>query len=299
MPLPNSFIQAGFLPPEQAVKVDKKGVARKFRRLMIGTEGDTDSGKSEFIMSAPDPGMIIALDRSFDGTLTNPQPPKSRRPGFGINVVAAPLATQSNKAMYAEYWKEFYTRLVAASENPDCRTLAIDGDSDSWELQQLAEWGVLTGVPGPPGLVYAGVNAARRAMISRLWDSGKIIIATNKLHDEYLTARDDNGNPVLDKTTNKEVRVRTGKRERQGFKDQDYLWQIQLRHLYSPAHIAKRLGKDVEVPPRWGIRILKCKSNKALEGSELWGDDCNFKGLVSFIYPNVPLTEWGFPANEK
>jgi hypothetical protein len=80
----------------------------------------------------------------------------------------------------------------------------------------------------------------------------------------------------------KEVRVKTGKLERQGFADQDYLYQLQLRHLFD--------GQK----GRFGIRILRCKSDTTLQGMELWGDECNFESLVQAVYPNVPLADWGF-----
>lgn len=291
MILPVSFKASGFVAPAEAIKT-VNGKLRNFTRLMIGTEGDTNTGKTEFIFSVPGPGMMISLDKNFDATVLNPIPPVSRRMSdWAIKVIAAPQMTQATKPEYVTYWKDFYAALVNATENPQARALAIDGDSDSWELQQLAEWGTTTGVPGPPGLAYTGVNAARRAMISRLWQSGKIIIATNKLHDEYVTNRDEQGSPILTKE-GKESRSKSGNRSRQGFKDHEYLWQIQLRHLFKPAGFSAITKK--RTAPQWGLRILMCKPNMALVGHELWGDVCNFKGLVQLVFPQVPLSDWGF-----
>ena len=127
-------------------------------------------------------------------------------------------------------------------------------------------------------------------MIARMWDSGKIILATNKLRDEYEKILDEKGKPVVDKGGN-ETSQKTGRRVRQGFPDTNYLWQIIIRHLFEPAHTGRR-GKWV--PHRWGLRIAKCKMNMELIGAELWGDECNFAGLVSLVYPDIPMEAWGF-----
>lgn len=269
--LPPSFNLAGFASAAQVTRV---------RRLMIGTDGPSDSGKSEFAMSAPGPGMHLCLDRNIDGALNNPTPPAARSPNFAFAIVKVPMATQlGSKEAYLEYWKAFFKYYIAACDNPDCRTIVIDGDSDSWELQRLAEFGKLTKIPP---LMYTSVNSARRAMYARAYDSGKIVIATNKVKREYATQYDPvTGVPKMSDVGN-EIREWTGGYERQGFADQDYLWNIQLRHHYN---------KEKQI---WGITILKCKSNKSLEGMVLEGDDCNFAGLVQTVYPDVPLKEWGF-----
>jgi hypothetical protein len=280
--LPASFLRDGFTAYNPAAK---------YRRLMVGLEGESDTGKTEFCLSAPDPGIVLALDRNFDATLDNPSPPAARRKNWAFKVVQAPLFTQAQKPEYDTYWKAFYQSYRTALLNPDARTIVLDGDSDSWELQRLAEFGTLTRVPGPPGLAYAGVNAARRAMIARAWDSGKIVLATNKVKSEYKTVLDEEGKPKLD-NLGKEVREKTGKLERQGFGDTDYLWQIQLLCLRRIARI-NPVNKKL-VPQQWGVRLLKCKANTELEGSELWGEDCNFLGLVQYVYPHIDPKEWGF-----
>lgn len=291
MSLPPSFLRDGFVTAQQATHISGKGIVRKFRRLMLATEGDWDTGKSEFMLSAPGPGQIIALDKNFDAMLDNPSPPKVRRKDFGWKVISAPLPGQPTKAVYVEYYTQFYQALMKSLDNPDSKTVGIDGDSDSYELQRLAEWGEVIPMSGHPSLGFKGVNAARKGLYWRCWESGKIIIATNKLHDEYATVSNPDGTFKMD-DKGKPLREKTGKREAEGFKDQDYLWQIRIRHLYRAAYFNPVLKK--QMPQQWGLKILKCKANKALEGDELWGDDCCFAGLVQYVYPNVPLAEWGY-----
>lgn len=263
MALPASFARDGFFPLSKTKP--------KYKHLLIGTEGLPNTGKSEFALSAPGPGIFICLDRGHEGMLDNPNPPKTRNyDDFAFKIIPIALSTQSNSsAFYLEYWRKFYEEYRKALDNLDARTVVLDGDSDSWELQRLAEFGKLTQVPP---IMYTNVNAARRAMIARAFDSGKIVISTNKLKDRYESKMSSDG---------KEVRIRTeGAYERQGFSDHEYLYQLHIRHLYQDG--------------KFGLRILRCKSDTTLQGMELWGEDCCFEALVQSVYPNIPLSEWGF-----
>src|SRR5438132_1992317 len=273
--IPPSFQRSGFLSGGSLRPANKK------HRLLLGCEGGPDSGKSEFALSAPGPGIAIVLDRGMDPVFDNMNPPKTRQPNWAFKVVQLPKETQATQGTFRAYWVNFRNDVKTACENPDCRSILIDGDSDSWELQRLAAHGKLAGVSGR-GFAYTEVNAARRAFYARLWDSGKIIIATNKIKKLYKNVYNPDHTPKLD-TSGNQVREWDGKSyERQGFDDQEYLWQVQIRNLYD------------EDKRQWGVRILKCKANKELEGGALWGSDCNFAALVQNCYPQIPLQEWGY-----
>lgn len=279
MTLPASFAKDGFLPYEKT---------RGRRRIMIGSEGLSDTGKSEFALSMPGPGIGLCLDRGISGLMDNQNPPATRQDNWALKVVKVPRPGQEaipdpNKNPYLDYWRAYYSDLKKALENPDCRSILIDGDSDSWELQRMAVLGRIAKVPP---LLYTQVNADRRAIYARIFDAGKNTVATNKLKKHYANKmkngkveRDKNGEPI---------REWDGSYERQGFEDQDYLWDIQLRHLQGNRDDPENHSGE------WGIRILKCKPNVNLVGFELWGDECNFPTLVEVAYPHVKRSEWGF-----
>jgi hypothetical protein len=180
----------------------------------------------------------------------------------------------------------FYEWYRKALDNLDANSVLIDGDSDSWELQRLAEFGKLTQVPP---IMYTNVNAARRAMYARAWDSCKIVVFTNKIKKEYDTVVGPDGNIIMD--GQKELRKWTGNYERQGFPDQGYLFHLQLSTMYKPESYNEKMRKTI--PAMFGLKINKCKRSAEFIGQEVWGEDCNFKGLVQLIYPEVPLKEWG------
>lgn len=289
MTLPQSFLRDGFVNKFSIRQRQPLPGGGLLHPLLIGTEGETNTGKSEFILSCPGPGLVLVVDRGIDGMLDNPNPPSSRREDFAFRVVKIPPNTTATQPQYLEYYNSVRNDFYKALDNKDAVTVAIDGDSDFWELQKLANFGKLTQVW--PVTKYGDTYAQKRAMISRAWDSGKVVIATNKVKDEYEASYDSQGN-ALKESDGSDKRVRSGRKERQGFPDQDYLWQIQIRHLCKSAYINPLTKK--EVPMQWGLVILKCKSNPQLKGLELWGEDCNFKGLVSTVYPHLDLKkEWG------
>ena len=290
MALPPSFEKSGFRTIEQARTRVKLKNGKFLKPLMIGTEGLTNSGKSEFYMSAPGPGMAVCIDRGIDGCLDNPNPPESRNPDWGFAVVPVPPATSGTQQDYVKYFTDIRQKLYDGASNPECVSLAIDCHGDFWELHKLASFGRLQGIMP---LRYTQPYAEHRAILAKLWDSGKIVIGTNKLKDAYEDVLDDKGQP-LKEADGSTKRKKSGDYDRQGFGDEDYLWAIQIRHLYKE-------GKIIEKGPRagqmsgqqWGIRILKCKVRPELRGHELWADQCSFKGLVNLAYPNIPDEEWG------
>lgn len=289
MSLPASFARDGFVMPEVA----RKKAGAKFRRLMISSEGLPNTGKTEFLLSAPGPGLVIVLDRGFDAMFDNPTPPPTRHNNYAFHVVTAPVNTQAVLKTYQDHWLAFYKKCREALRNEDARTIGIDGDSDSWELQRLAEHGALTGIF--PQTKFTTVYAARRGFYNELWDSGKIVIATNKVKESWRTVKDEAGNPVLN-SDNTEKRERSGEHESQGFPDRGYLWSVQLRHLYQgPTTVTNKITHKTRIQgARWGIEILDAKANTSHQGTILWGEDCSFSSLVQLIYPQVPLTDWGF-----
>lgn len=281
MALPPSFARDGF-------KVSPK---TRLRRILIGTEGGANTGKTEFAWSAPGPGIHLAIDRGHSAVLESTNPPDTRSLIEGDNLIIVPikcpLNTSCTKAEALTAWQtEFWPSYTKALGNVDARTVIVDGDSDGFEWQMLCEFGRTTQIPQ---IQRTSLNAARRAMIAKAWDSGKIVITTNKLKKKYEDKLDPStGAPLPDpQQPGKTLREWDGvSYERQGFNDHEYLYELQLRHLY-------RRG-DAETANAWGVQILLCKANRNLEGLELWDGDCNLRTVLELAYPHIPADEWGY-----
>lgn len=287
MPLPPSYSKDGFISPANVQQKRKLPNGQYLKPLLIGTEGETDTGKTEFALSIPGKIQMISVDRNFTSVLDNPDPPEARNPNVGLKVHEITTASMSDINGYQKSFQSVKESFYAALNNPDSSVVFLDGDSDYWELHVLAHFGKNTQIF--PQTRYAAPYAEKRAQINRAWDSGKIVICTNKVRDEYVTVYKADGTPEKD-DRGEEVRRKTENKKRQGFPDQDYLWQVQLRHMYKPAGTYDGKFRSNQ----WGIKLLKCKHNPALVGEELWGDKCNFRGLVDFIYPDVAPERWGF-----
>lgn len=268
-----SLADAGFVAPALIVRPP----GSQFKRLMLSLEGDRGTGKSELADSAP--GLIahLVLDRGIDSVIDNPFPPLTRNPNAYYKTITVPKASQAED--FKAYWQTFRLSLMDAIHSTDGRTVVIDGDPDSWELQRLAEFGRLTKVPP---ILYDTVNSARRALYARCYDSGKIIISTSRVRQVWETVKNPiTGLPEVNSSGN-DIRRWTGEYEKQGFNDGGYIWTIQARTLYN---------EDTGV---YGFRFMTCKVNRSVEGQEFWGDECNMETLLAAAYPNVPREDWGF-----
>jgi hypothetical protein len=290
MPIPQAFLSDGYTTIQQARKrrcipgLNRPGV-------MISIEGEADSGKTEFILTCPGPGIVLAVDRGHDAIFDNPNPPATRRDDFVFDII--PLALNSMAASANDYltvWREYYARYKKALSNPIAKTVAVDGDALTWDLQRLAEFGKLTQILP---INYQTVNSARKAMLTNAHDSGKVFVCTYEISDEYVEKVNSEGVPELDKM-GKPVQIKSGEKVRKGFNDKGYLWNIKILTMRKPAStFTNRKGVIVEVPVQFGIKILKAKGNTAVEGIELWNEDSTFSGLIQTIYPHIPLEEWG------
>jgi len=284
--IPPSLAALGYVPLEE--------LSNK-RCLMIGVEGETNTGKNEFAFSAPGPIGVLQLDRNIDGVAHNPKPPETRsKDGIYLklittlgNIGTKGQAPPELKKAYLDDWNHFYAEHKKILAIPELATVVYDGASDDWEIQRLAEFGTLSQIPS---ILYDSANASRKKMIRDMYDSGKNIIATHKVTDVYEDVKDAQGNPVMNER-GKTKQAKTGEYRRQGFHDTKYLFQIQLRMLKKDAYFNETLKR--QMPLKFGCKILECKPRQELKGEELWGDECNFAGLVSLIWPDVPLEEWG------
>lgn len=288
MAIPKSFITDGFYNPN---------APKKRRRLLIGIDGPTNTGKTEFGLSAPGPGICLCLDPGYEGMEDKEEPPATRNLDFVFVPIRVKMREEVNGTdEYVKDWIYYRDLCYKAYANNDALTVILDGDGDSYELQTLAEFGKLTQIPQ---LARDPLMAKRKLFIRRAFDSGKNIIATYKVKPNWV--------PVIDPATNMPLKDEKGRvvreahptnMDRRGFPDQDYLYMVQLRTM-------KRKGEDFIIPAgpkkgqvkpgkiEFGVIIMKCKIDSKYEGLELWGDKCCFKGLVELLYPSSSPAEWG------
>ena len=254
------------------------------RRLMIGIDGLADTGKTEFALTFPPPICALFIDQGYEHVIGRLNPPPARQQDIDYRVFQLPQAGMSvsgastqddNQKAYKQIWSDFYANYILAISSPRYRTVLVDGDSETWDLQRLAAFGKLTQVPP---MEYTNVNQARRVLIRRGFDSGKNMAFTYRVGHEYESTVKLNAAGVP-----KEVSERTGNYVRKGFADQDYIVQVQLRTQ----------RRHTEAGTQFGVEITKCKPDVDLIGMQLWGSDCCYRGIVQAIYPGANPADWG------
>lgn len=267
----------------------------KFRRLAIASQGGDNTGKTEFILSMPGPGLGVCVDNGDEGCLANPEPPETRRDDFMmLPYILLRNQGATNQEEYKTCWKDYRTFVYDLIKNPDALSLAVDGGSESYELIKLAVHGRVERVPQ---MSYSESDAQYKNFMNKIYAAGKNFILTHKMKAEYVDKLDPFGKPVLKDGVPE--KVKSGEYTRQGHRDHEYLFHVQIEHLFRPAadgvfKVGPNKGKTFHTEMDWGIKILRCKMSRGVEGQELWGSDCSFQGLVKLIYPNVPLSEWGY-----
>lgn len=288
MNIPPSLANRGY---ETLETVNKK------RGVLICIDGPTDTGKTEFMLSGPGPGAIIAVDRNHEHTMKNPEPPESRNQNFFIHDLHIPLIGTAKQDGFKEAFEGYRNELYYLLAEKSLRSVCTDGDAETWELQRLAAFGKLKQVPQ---IDYDNVNNARKAMITRMCDSGKVVMATSKVGPAYEDKIDAaTGLPELS-NNGKVIRVKSETEYTiRGFSDRDFLWHIWIRMMnrkrVTIIQSGPRAGQEVPTgETEFGFRIMKCKPRMSLINMEMWDQSrVNFNGLMSIVYPNIPVAEWG------
>lgn len=229
-------------------KAPQKGI---IKRLILSVEGQEKEGKTSFALSAPDPIAIINMDIGLEGVIEK----------FGekkIYVSDFDYRDATDQKQWEAMWVKMKRAYMDALEDKSVRTIICDTGTEMWELCRLARLGKLTQVMphhyGPP-------NAEMRDMIRRAYKHDKNVIWVHKMKDEYVKE------------------VRTGKLERQGFKDIPYLVQATM--------LAFR-DKDGD----FGIKVLNCRHNADMRG-EVYMDPVNtFPEIATEMVEGSKEKDW-------
>lgn len=281
--IPTSLLRGPFKVQDQIMRSHGR-----FFPNTVGIHGKPSEGKTELALSAPGPIGTVTVDRGHMGLMLNPTPPPTRCKDVVWQVIDPPMPSAAEQNEFKKYWIDIRTASYNAAAMPDLRTLLLDGDSDTWEIQRMAEFGKLTQVPSH---LYTGVNAARRAYYAKLTDANKFLIFTSKMMKEYRPVYGPDGKQELD-NNNKPVRRWTGNWERKGFDDLDYSLQLSLECYRVDAKYDA--NGDLIEAGEFAARLDLCKSNRALEGDVFSGADCNLPVILKHVYPHIPLKDWGY-----
>jgi len=156
-------------------------------------------------------------------------------------------------------WEQMKKAFIACCRSPQVRSVVWDTATEVWELIRLARFGKLSQVLP---VQYGPVNAEMRGLIRTAYDSNKNFIMLHKMKAEYINDK------------------RTGRYERAGFSDTEYIVQVNLRTMYD------------QEEGEFGIEVLNARQNMQLCGQQFKGDLCSFPMLATMIMTNSRVEEW-------
>jgi hypothetical protein len=252
----NPYVDAGFVRASGATK----------KRVIFAIDGPEKSGKTNFILTMPEPMAIINIDVGLDGVVQKQQDEKE------IWVLDVNVSIQDLKALQpkdaAMEANRAWGRILKAYQSVlgEARSIVFDNATEAWEILRMARFGKLDQVKPHH---YGPVNAEYRDLIRSGYDTDRTNVGlVHKIKQEY----------VDDKST--------GRRIRAGFSDTGFLVQVNLSCW-------RETGKNAaEFPDNFHVDIIDCRQNMEIAGISLTGHDATFPQLASMIFPDTEAQDW-------
>lgn len=240
-------------------------------RLVASVAGLDKCGKTHLALSSPGPIAYANFDTGLEGVLE-----KFQRTGkvvysndYRVKVPAGASTTQTAE-IANKVWEGLKEDVRAAIKSPLIRTIVGDTESEMWELCRLARFGKLTQVMPHH---YGPVNTEYRNFWNEIYDSDKNLILLGRMKDEWE-------NTVVN---GKEVGKKTGRLERIGFKEIQYMVQLNAIAKYDPTAPAG---------DRFSLEITNCRQNSDLAGMVLPQSLISFTQLAQLVYPDSTDADW-------
>ncbi len=251
------------------------------RRLLIGSQSKERCGKTHWaVKTMPKPLAYIGIDFGHEGVIEKFASIVSGEEIIKFIINVPPVTEQSQ---YLAVWSKLNIAIQAAMRHPNVRSVVLDTGTDIWELLRLAEFGSLT-KSGDVKHLYNVINQAYRSLIRMAYDREINLCVLHKVKKFYQVRQ------VMTSKGKQDQEYWDGvSYERAGFGEGGFLIQVQIEHLYDSS------VKDIEgttLEDRFGLRVLDCRQNMAIEGLELWGKDCTFPKLAVAVFPDTSESDW-------
>lgn len=223
------------------------------RRLVVLVQGERRTGKSHLALTAPGPIYYQGLDVGAE-VANMPDKPWAGKVIHMANYNTS-FPPNTDEATLARECNRMWDQFVANQQIAVTkgRTAVIDTESELWELFRVAR----SGRTNPEKQAYMVISPEYRGVLRSFYQSDCNLIMIAKLKDEWK------GNKS------------TGVRKRAGFGDADYLAQI----------VVETWKRDGE----YGLTVIDCRLNPAIEGMEIPND---FVTLATLVHPDSEEADW-------
>ena len=202
---------------------------------------------THFALTAPDPIFFINVDIGTEGVLD-----KFQAEGKRIYVYDVRVPRTASKDYYVPMWENL-KKIFEKVYQVGAGSVAVDTDTEVYELARLAKFGKLTQVMPQH---YTEVNNEYREILRLAYDSVMNSVFIHKMKPKYI------GN------------ARTGEYEPSGFGDMAYQSQINVT-----MH-----REDSESGPEFSAFIEDCRHNPNVNGEWLRGPMCTFEFLLELVH---------------
>jgi hypothetical protein len=236
-------------------------------RLTIGLDGLPKTGKTTWAMGMPGPLGVISND-----PMTKRVVQRAKRDGKEIYLKTFP-ETEDKKIAEKE-WARYLEVYAWMLEN--LRSVIIDTDTGSWDLQRMAAFGKLTQVMPNQ---YVEVNRERRRIIRMSEDSNCNVCFVFKQKKKYMDVKRRTKQGV------QTVSSWTGEFERAGFSETAYLLQVNMETI-------KENPGDLDVEERFKVKVVNCTQNAELDGEILEYPVNDFTSLAMMVFPESVEGDW-------
>jgi len=225
-------------------------------RLIVRSWGPEGSGKNHFGFTGPSPIFGLYFDPGGHEGVAE----KFIREGKEIHAVAYRFDKSSMEQSQAKDLRDqFIEDYELALKN--ARTIQWD-ETEVWELFRWAQFGSDSEAPKN----YAQLNAQYRYLIQAAYDAGVNLQLIQKVRERW--GLNDKGKLGP-----------TGIYDPQGFKEANYIVQVDLQHSWSEEDGFK-------------VQIGKCRQNMTLRGQEFGGGSLDWPTLGGLVFPESSEGDW-------
>jgi len=267
MNIPKELAQFGLRSPK----------APPHRRMILGIEADTGSGKSRFVLeTAPKPLLHINLDDNIEVM-------EERYEGQDILICDVPMPKLIDKKKDLETFRRVEGLITVCLRKKFFRTVSIDTGDALWELCRRGHIGSIDFGGGKqqdftePNGDMRGIYRAAKAQ------KAVSLIVSHRLTDERKEAFSKSG---------AKTSIQTGRRIMSGWKGTPYEMQVHVRleklKDWECERDSCRKGctkPDLHRLDRFTCTIIKCTANERAEGEVLTGRDITFANIGMLVFP--------------
>lgn len=244
-------------------------------RLIVGIQGEERCGKNHFGFTAPGPHYLQTCDPNGTEGVKQKFVAKGKVikvASYTLGNIEANASTAQIAAAAAPVWDKFVANYRAALTV--ARTIIWDTGDEFWELLRLATFGEAAPKlsKGDRNNIYGELNGKFEGLIKESWAYSVNMVIIHRLKDEYVSDS------------------KTGKRIRAGYKDINFLTQVNLLAKKYPKVGTDAGGNQIVVPgAEFRVHVLDCRRNPDIEGAVMNND---FMELAMAVLPEVDPTVW-------